>query len=205
MYALKVVASMGLLFGHPVMAHLGMPSSIPAHWQNLSILLNCGCICFISFVIMARSSAYAAELRMYCDVLSLYPGLSLSSHLSSGSRVMMKRYGLNVSPCMVPLCMWTGLVLPKCDPKNIVDELEYMFPIRLMASCGYPRSAIMDSSLAWSIEPNALKKSMCNRYMSYWVSFESSSAAISVCSCLDVHCSCLNPSWLFCRIWYFSP
>jgi hypothetical protein len=30
MYALKVVAGMGLLFGHPVMVHLGMPSSIPA-------------------------------------------------------------------------------------------------------------------------------------------------------------------------------
>jgi hypothetical protein len=154
MYALKVVAGIGLLFGHPVMAHLGMPSSIPAYWQNLSILLICGCICFISFVIMARSSTYAAELRVYCDVLSLYPRLSLSS----GSRDMMKRYGLSVSPCMVPLCMWTGLVLPKCDPKNIVDELEYMFPIRLMASCGYLRSAIMDSSQAWSIEPNAFLK-----------------------------------------------
>jgi hypothetical protein len=47
---------------------------------------------------------------------------------------LINRYGLSVSPCMVPLCMCTGLVLPKCGPKNIVDELEYMFPIRLMAS-----------------------------------------------------------------------
>jgi hypothetical protein len=47
---------MGLLFGHPVMAHLDIPSSIPAHWQNLSILFICGCRCFISSVIMARSS-----------------------------------------------------------------------------------------------------------------------------------------------------
>jgi hypothetical protein len=30
MYALKVVAGIGLLFGQPVMAHLGIPSSIPA-------------------------------------------------------------------------------------------------------------------------------------------------------------------------------
>jgi hypothetical protein len=30
MYALKVVAGIGLLFGHPVMAHLGIPSSIHA-------------------------------------------------------------------------------------------------------------------------------------------------------------------------------
>jgi hypothetical protein len=41
-----------------------------------------------------------------------------------------------VSPCMVPLCMCTSLVLPKYDPKNIVDEFESMLPIRLMASCG---------------------------------------------------------------------
>jgi hypothetical protein len=31
MYALKVVAGMCPLLGHPVMAHLGIPSSIPAH------------------------------------------------------------------------------------------------------------------------------------------------------------------------------
>jgi hypothetical protein len=61
---------------------------------------------------------------VYCDVMSLYPRLLLSSHLSSGSRDMIKRYGLNVSPWMVPLCMWTGLVFSKCIPKNIVDELE---------------------------------------------------------------------------------
>ena len=71
MYALLVAVGMGLLLGHPVMAHLGMPSSIPAHWQNLSILFTCGCICFISLVIMARLSAYAAELSVYCDVLSI--------------------------------------------------------------------------------------------------------------------------------------
>ena len=56
--------------------------------------------------------------------------------------------------------MCTGLVLPKCDPKNIVDELEYMLPIGLMASCGYPRSAMMASSRVWSIDPNAFLKSM---------------------------------------------
>jgi hypothetical protein len=45
MYALKIVAGMGLLLGHPVMAHLSMPSSMPAQWQNLSILFICGCMC----------------------------------------------------------------------------------------------------------------------------------------------------------------
>jgi hypothetical protein len=71
MYALKVVAGIGLLFGQPVMVHLGIPSSIPAQWQILSILLICGCMDLISFVIMARSLAYAAEFIVYCDVLSL--------------------------------------------------------------------------------------------------------------------------------------
>jgi hypothetical protein len=62
---------MGLLLGHPVMAHLDMPNSIPAHSQNLSILFICGCRDFMSFVIMARSSTYAVEFIVYCDVLSL--------------------------------------------------------------------------------------------------------------------------------------
>jgi hypothetical protein len=53
------------------MAYLGIPSSIPAQWQNLSILLICGCIDLMLFVIMARSSAYAAEYIVYCDVFSL--------------------------------------------------------------------------------------------------------------------------------------
>jgi hypothetical protein len=71
MYALKVVAGIGLLFGQPMMVHLGIPSSIPAQWQNLSILLICGWMALISFVIIARSSAYASEFIVCCDVLSL--------------------------------------------------------------------------------------------------------------------------------------
>jgi hypothetical protein len=78
----------------------------------------------MSLVIMAKSFTYVAELSVYCDVLSLYPKFPRSNHLRSGSRNMIKRYGLSMSPCMVPLCIWTGLVLPKCDLKNIVDELE---------------------------------------------------------------------------------
>jgi hypothetical protein len=79
---------------------------------------------FMLFVIMARSSAYAAEFSVYCDVLSLYPRLLHSSHLSRGSRNIIKRYRLSVFPCMVLLCMCTGFVLPKCVLENIVDELE---------------------------------------------------------------------------------
>jgi hypothetical protein len=41
--------------------------------------------------------------------------------------------------------------------------------------------------------------------MSCWISLESLSVAMRVCSCRDVYHSCLKPSWLFCKIWYFSP
>jgi hypothetical protein len=68
---LKIVAGIGLLLGQPMMAHLGMPNSIPAHWQNLSILFDCGCMDLMSLVIMARSSTYVAEFIVYYDVLSL--------------------------------------------------------------------------------------------------------------------------------------
>jgi hypothetical protein len=61
----------------------------------------------------------------------------------------------------------------------------------------------MASNLAWSIDPNAFLKSIYSRYISCWISLETSKAAISVCSCLKVHRSCLKSSWLFCRIWCF--
>jgi hypothetical protein len=64
---------------------------------------------------------------------------------------------------------------------------------------------MMASSLTWSMDPNAFLKSMYSKYISCWVSFESSKAAISVCSCLEVHLSCLKTSWLFRKIWCFSP
>jgi hypothetical protein len=75
-------------------------------------------------VIMAMSFAYATEFSVYCDVFNFYPRLLRSSHLSRGSRNMIKRYGLSVSLCMVSLCMCTGFVLLKSVPVNIVDEFE---------------------------------------------------------------------------------
>jgi hypothetical protein len=63
----------------------------------------------------------------------------------------------------------------------------------------------MASKRAWSIEPNVFLKSIYSRYMSCCVNFESSKAAISVCSCREVHLSSLKHSWLFCNIWCFSP
>ena len=56
--------------------------------------------------------------------------------------------------------MGIGSVLPKYSPQYIVEACEYMLPIRLTASVGYPRSFVMAKSLAWSMEPNAFLKSI---------------------------------------------
>jgi len=117
----------------------------------------------------------------------------------------MNRYGLNVSPWMVPLLIWIGGVVPKWFPWKVVVEFVYIFPISSTASLGYPRSSIMASSLAWSIDPKAFLKSMYVRYMSLLVSLASSRAAIIIWICLVVFLCGLNPSWLKCSIWCFSP
>ena len=104
------------------MAHFCTPKSIPAHSQNLSSLFNCVCSDLRLFVIAARSSAYAAELMVSFDVPNVYPFLPLCSHLSNGSRNIRNRYGLKVSPWMVPLWMGIGFVLPKCSPVNMVVD-----------------------------------------------------------------------------------
>ena len=56
--------------------------------------------------------------------------------------------------------MGIGKVLPKCSPVNMVEDWEYMFPMRFMESLGYPRSFYMAKSRAWSMEPNAFLESM---------------------------------------------
>ena len=48
----------------------------------------------------------------------------LCSHLSNGSKKIKNRYGLSVSPCIVPLCIGIGFVFPKCSPVNMVLECE---------------------------------------------------------------------------------
>ena len=50
------------------------------------------------------------------EVLKVYPLFRICNYRSSGSRKMINRYGLSVSPCMVPLCMGIGCVLPKYSP-----------------------------------------------------------------------------------------
>ena len=53
-----------------------------------------------------------------------------------------------------------GRILSKYSPRYIVEDCEYMFPRRFMASVAYPKSFIMAKSLAWSIEPKAFFKSI---------------------------------------------
>jgi hypothetical protein len=72
----------------------------------------------------ARSYAYVAELTVSLDVPNVYSFLPFCSHLSRGSKNIRKRYGLSVSPCIVPLCIGIGFVFPKCSPVNMVLEFE---------------------------------------------------------------------------------
>ena len=76
--------------------------------------------------------------------------------------------------------MRIGYVLLKCSPVNVVVDCEYMFSIRFITSFGYPRSCIMVSSLASSIEPKTFLKSMYRMYMFWFVNLVSSSAAINI-------------------------
>jgi hypothetical protein len=85
---------------------------------------------------MVKSSVYAAALSYKFDVQNVKPFWSLYSHLRSGSRNSINKYGLSVSPRMVPLCMCMGAVLLKCSPMYMVVELWYMLPINLQASLG---------------------------------------------------------------------
>ena len=121
---LKVCGFSFDLLGQPVIAHFGMPRSIPAHAQYLSSLFNWSWRDVSLLARIARSSAYAAELIFVLEVLKEYPLFPFCSHLRSGSRKIIKKYGLNVSPCMVPLCMGIGCVLPKYSPMNVVVDCE---------------------------------------------------------------------------------
>ena len=57
------------------------------------------------FVIIARSSTYAAEFIVILDVQSVYPYFPFCNHCKSNSKNIMNKYGLRVSPWIVPLCI----------------------------------------------------------------------------------------------------
>ena len=67
---------------------------------------------------------YATEFIVILDVPNVYPFLPLCNHLDSGSNNIIKRYGLRVSPYIVPRCIDIFCVLPKCSLVNMVFECE---------------------------------------------------------------------------------
>ena len=96
--ALNVSWFILVLLGHPIIAHFVIPKSIPAHSQYLSSLFSCFCSDVNLFVIITRSSTYVAEFIVIFDVPSVYPCLPFCSHRKSGSRNIINKYGLRVSP-----------------------------------------------------------------------------------------------------------
>ena len=124
------------LLGHLVTTHFCTSKSIPTHLHYLSSLFSWICNDWRLFAVIAKSSAYVAELNVIFDVPNVYPLLPVCNHLSDGSKKIKKRYGLSVSLCMVPLYIGIGIVFPKCSPVNIVLECEYIFPISVTASSG---------------------------------------------------------------------
>ena len=87
------------------------------------------------------------------------------SILGGVSRNIMNKYGLRVSPCMVPQLISSGGGVPKWFLEKDVVEFLYIFLMILTASKGKPRSSIRASNLVWSTEPKAFWKSMsCEVY-----------------------------------------
>ena len=105
-----------------MIAHLGMPKSIPAHLQNLSILFSWIWRDVILLDRAAKSSAYGPEYILVLEVLKVYPVFLFCSHRRNGFRKIINRYGHSVSPCMVSFCMEIGYVLPKYSPMYVVVD-----------------------------------------------------------------------------------
>ena len=122
MYALNISGIILDFFGTPVMAYLEILRSIPAHVLNFWILFICSFTAFTLFVIDAKLFAYAAALSWVLKVWNTYPIWSLCNHCNSDLRNNMNKYGLRVSPYIVPLWMCIGLVLSKNFPTYILVE-----------------------------------------------------------------------------------
>ena len=56
---------------------------------------------------------------------------------------MIKRYGLRVSHCIVPLYIGISFVWPKYYPVNMLLECEYMVSNSLIVSLRYPKSFLI--------------------------------------------------------------
>ena len=74
-----------IFYEHLVVEHLERLISMCEHFANFWSLRICGCIAWISFVIILRSPIYVAVVHVIEDVVKWYPRLSFSNHLRSGS------------------------------------------------------------------------------------------------------------------------
>jgi hypothetical protein len=107
-----------------VTAHLRIPKSILAHLQNLSILFSWVWRDVTLLAKAAKSLAYAAEFILVLEVLKVYPLFFYCNQRNSDSKIIINRYGLKVSPCMIPLCTGISCVLPKYSPIYVVVDCE---------------------------------------------------------------------------------
>ena len=148
------------LLGLLVMAHLVNFRSRCDHSENFCSLWMCGYLFDNLSVMMTRSSTQVVALHVIVEVLKWYSMLFFPNHRKSGSRKMMKRYGLIVSPCIVPMVIKISGVAPKQLPWKEVVEFMQRLPVHSPVSLGQPRSSIRASNLAWSMKPKAFLKSM---------------------------------------------
>lgn len=86
-----------------MIAHLAMLRSRCAHSKGFCRLAICVCMCEMFSMMMARLSTYIVLLHVIVGIWKWYPTLHFSSKRKSGSRKTMNKYGIYVSPCIVPL------------------------------------------------------------------------------------------------------
>ena len=86
-----------------VTTQLCIPMSIPVHLQNLSNLFSSIYNDFNLLANVVKSSAYAADEILTLDVPKVYLLSPCCNHLRRGSKNVINRYGLRVSPCIIPL------------------------------------------------------------------------------------------------------
>ena len=99
------------LLEHHVMAHFERLRSMCDHSVSFCSLNICDWMCCMLSKIFARSSVYVVEVHVAVYVLKWYSMLSFSSHLNSGSKNIINKYGLSVSPCMVSRLIVIGDVV----------------------------------------------------------------------------------------------
>ena len=112
MYALNVLDLSFDLLGHFVMTHFERLRSISDHSVIFCSLIMWGWMCCILSDIMARSSAYAVVVHVDVDVFKWYPMLFFFSQRSRDYMNIINKYGLRVSPCMVPRLIVIGCIIP---------------------------------------------------------------------------------------------